>query len=303
MWESLYTPSSRFIVKSIPFLDTLVVRKDDGSVKLLVYRKTTHTDQYLNFQSHHPLHHKLGVIRTLLNRCNSIVSEEEDRKQEETHVKEALQKCGYPKWTMKKVKQQMDCKDEKRTQQRKSREDKDRYRGLVVLPYVKGLSESVDRVMRKHRISTAMRPHQTIRSMLVHPKDKVNLQSKCNLVYSIPCQNCDKVYIGETGRNFRYRLEEHKKDVNTHQLKNYTRSERTASLSDYNKSGITDHSVQQNHMIDWEGAKAVDRESHLRTRQVKEAIQIRKHPTTMNRDEGAYRLSHIWDPVFRQQYC
>ena len=50
----------------IPFLDTLIVRKEDGSVKVLVYRKPTHTDQYLNYQSHHPLHQKLGLIRTLL---------------------------------------------------------------------------------------------------------------------------------------------------------------------------------------------------------------------------------------------
>ena len=58
----------------IPFLDTLIVRKEDGSVKLLVYRKKTHT--YLDFSSHHPLHQKLGVIRTLLDRCHSLVTED-----------------------------------------------------------------------------------------------------------------------------------------------------------------------------------------------------------------------------------
>ncbi len=40
-------------------LDVLIFRKEDGNVKLLVYRKPSHIDQYLSFNSHHPLHQKL----------------------------------------------------------------------------------------------------------------------------------------------------------------------------------------------------------------------------------------------------
>jgi len=69
--------------EQIPFLDTLIVRKTDRRVKLLVYRKKTRTDQYLHFSSHHPLQHKLSVVRTLLDRSSQIVTEEEDRQQEE----------------------------------------------------------------------------------------------------------------------------------------------------------------------------------------------------------------------------
>ncbi|KAI8505985.1 hypothetical protein Bbelb_163380 [Branchiostoma belcheri] len=91
---------------TLPFLDILLVQNGDGTVKLLVYRKNTHTDRYLNFQAHHPLHQKLGVIRTLMNRCNSVVTEEEDKERETQHIKRALIRCGYPQWTFQKVEQQ-----------------------------------------------------------------------------------------------------------------------------------------------------------------------------------------------------
>ena len=76
---------------SIPFLDTHIHRRYDGSIKVKVYRKKTHTNQYLTFDSHHPLHQKMGVIRTLMNRCEEIVTEEEDKEEERGTIMKALE--------------------------------------------------------------------------------------------------------------------------------------------------------------------------------------------------------------------
>ena len=55
---------------TIPFLDTLLVRKESGEVKLLIFPKNTHTDQYLNFFSHHPDVSDPYVTRQMRNTCD-----------------------------------------------------------------------------------------------------------------------------------------------------------------------------------------------------------------------------------------
>ena len=121
----------------IAFLDTLIVRKQDGSVKLLVCRKKTHTDQYLNFKSQHPLHHKLGVIRTLIDRMENIVTEQADKQEEEQKIRSVLADCGYPKWPFDRVKQQRDKTKPTKTKKTNATPS----RGMVVIPYVEGLAE------------------------------------------------------------------------------------------------------------------------------------------------------------------
>ena len=61
------------------------------------------------------------------------------------------------------------------------------------------------------------------------------------------------------------------------------------------QSAITDHTDRNNCIIDWEGAKVTDRECNRKARWIKEALWIRKTTPVMNRDEGGYRLSHVWD--------
>ena len=50
---------------SLLFLDYAVSVGKDGNLRIKVCGKSTHTDKYLLFDSHHPLEHKLGVTRRL----------------------------------------------------------------------------------------------------------------------------------------------------------------------------------------------------------------------------------------------
>jgi len=94
------------------------------------------------------------------------------------------------------------------------------------------------------------------------------------------------MYIGETGRSYAKRQEEHRKEVESISNRTLTRADRKDLAAETNKSAITDHVAKENHVIDWSGAKILDREGHRRTRQLKESIRIRKEAICMNRDVG-----------------
>ena len=80
-----------------------------------------------------------------------------------------------------------------------------------------------------------------------------------------------------------------------------TRASRKQSLSSVHKSAVTDHVhdvVEKNHVIGWDRAKVIGTEQNRFKRWVKEAIEIRKRRgATMNRDEGQYFLSHVFDKL------
>jgi len=77
----------------------------------------------------------------------------------------------------------------------------------------------------------------------------------------------------------------------------FTRADRKDLAEETNKSAITDHVAKENHVIHWSGATILDRESHRRTRQLKESICIRMEANCMNRDGGDYNLPTTYDRI------
>lgn len=259
---------------TIAFLDAAVKRSQDGSLYISVYRKPTHTDQYLHFSSHHPLHQKLGVVRTLYHRCDSIVTAENDRISEKQHLQCALKGCGYPLWALK------DSPKEPEPPGPDTSPRTERSKCMIVLPYAQGVSEKLCRVYKKHQVNVAFKPAQTLRQLLVRPKDKTPQDQCCGAIYQINCDDCAGFYVGETARQLKTRIDEHKKSLS----------------KDSFSSAIAEHAITQHHNIDWGSTRVVDREQDFFARKVREAIHIRMKQPTMNRD-GGLDIPHIYDSV------
>ena len=164
---------------NIDFLDCMVSIDEDGSLATGVYRKPTHTDHYLNFDSNHPLIHKLGVIHTLNHRAASIITDPEKLVEEQDHVKKALRGCGYPKWAFHKA-----AKKGKKppTESGNGRSEK----ALAMIPYVAGVAEKIKNALKSYNISTMFKPIGTLRSKLVKVKDKMPKEKMSNLVHGVP---------------------------------------------------------------------------------------------------------------------
>jgi hypothetical protein len=247
---------------SIPFLDVRVHLNDDGSTKTTVYRKPTHTDQYLNGLSHHPLEHKRSVVRSLLNRADNIVSDPHDRSQEVSHIKKVLKVNNFDPF-MLDIPRKKNFTPNPATHQQAGGA-----RQLpIAIPYIKGLSERLQRVFRDHGVSIYHKPHNTIRQSLVSPKDKLGKMNKDNAIYEITCGHCEQSYIGETGRTLKVRFGEHVRDSTP-------------------ITAVTSHIHTTGHNIISDDVKVLDTEEHWYRRKVKEALFIQEKRPPLNRDQG-----------------
>ena len=83
---------------SVPFLDTFVIPQSDDSLITTSFRKPTHTDQYLQWDSHHAISAKFSVISTLFHRARAVCSSSQQLHEEHEHLQKILTRCKYPGW-------------------------------------------------------------------------------------------------------------------------------------------------------------------------------------------------------------
>ena len=85
---------------------------------------------------------------------------------------------------------------------------------FISAPYFPGLSESFKQLFRYAHIQVCFKGQNTIKSMLMHPKDRIDPSLKKDIVYQWSCTNpgCKSSYIGETSRSLCECVKEHSKE-------------------------------------------------------------------------------------------
>ena len=272
------------VERELAFLDTLSVLNADGTIRTRVYRKATHTDQYLNFLSNHPLEHKRGVVRTLAYRAKAVVSEKDERQKEIEHLRGALRVNGYPDWILRELDENEISEKERKTPGKKDEVHGEKAKKFpVVIPYIKGFSEEIRRVFGKYDIPTYFKPMNTLRQLLVKPKDPVDKESVVGPVYRIQCEECPASYIGETERSLKTRFNEHRRPSSSN-------SEVARHI----------HVEQPDHTVKMDNTSILTTEARWFERGVKEAIYIKAMQPNLNRDGGRYSLPPVWDNIIAQ---
>ena len=83
---------------SLLFMNTLVSQAPSGTLFTTVYRKPTHTDQYLHQDSHHSITNKYNIYKTLSHRAWYVWSNQQLLEQENQHFHVMLNRWNYPGW-------------------------------------------------------------------------------------------------------------------------------------------------------------------------------------------------------------
>ena len=260
--------------KTLPFLDTVIIRSENG-VKFKVFRKPTNKEDYVHFYSAHSLRTMSGTVIGFFLRAFRICSAEY-LEEEINHIFDIFRNLKYPKslliqWKNKAKRIERSKEQEKQRENEVDKTSTPRHEErMVIVPHSKhtrdiaeGLKQAGIKIVEKSGIK--------IGDIVKNKERKTNNEN--SIVYKIPCGGCSKSYIGETYRGLKTRLSEHKRDFRNYRLTN----------------SMVVHAEQENHLPKWEDAEAIMTGLSKTHRKIFESVFIEKFSCTNHRG-GFYTL-------------
>ena len=155
----------------------------------------------------------------------------------------------------------------------------------MFLPYEKGLSENISRISKKYNVKLIHTQSKALKNIVKTAKmESDEIEKESGVVYKVSCGDCDKCYIGETGRQLKIRLKEHERGSQSVELNRM--------------SGLSQHVYQMKHNVKFNEVEILYREPNFSKRKFKEGIAIKNSDLELlNKKEEIRSLSQIWENI------
>ena len=184
---------------TINYLD-ISIQKTPTGLKTAIFRKPTFSDTIIPYTSNHPTQHKFAAPRFLYNRLNSYNLHRQQFDNELNVIHNILHNNSFPIMSHKH-RHNHNTTHEQRTQPK---------RKWATFTYIGKETLHITNAFRHTDLKIAFRTNNTLDHLLRHktpPPDKFTSSG----VYKLTCPDCDKAYVGQTGRSFSKRYDEHRR--------------------------------------------------------------------------------------------
>ena len=264
--------------------------KENGStLNTAIYRKSTHTNIYINWNSHSPTSWKIGTIKTLVKRAFDIVSTKKHLEEELKFLLHTFSDLNqYPKQLVESIISQERRNRNRNIQLNITPSNYNKHITLS-LPYAGPKGENIINKMKK-QISKTINKYQnntiqTTNTRVTYNtkylgskfpiKDITKFKHNHNIVYKAKCpeKDCTSSYIGQTKCRLEKRAIQHNKtDTNSHLLK---------------------HSKMKNHLRTWLNDFEIIGRGYKTDfkRKISESLHIKDFHPDLNVQKISYNLS------------
>ena len=189
----------------INFLD-LTIDRSAPVFKFAIYRKPTTCSALIPADSCHFIGHKMAAFRSMVQRMLRIPLDSEEKMSETQTIVKLARLNGYREEVVRKIIHE----EERKLHPLYTRPPRPEDTSWRSFSYFHHDVARITRPMRRWNIGCAFKTEHTVYSLI-----KRNLSNDNGLrrsgVYKIKCDDCEAFYLGETGRDVRTRVMEHRK--------------------------------------------------------------------------------------------
>ncbi|XP_058832904.1 uncharacterized protein LOC131690856 [Topomyia yanbarensis] len=271
--------------KRLPFLDMVLVRKDDQTIKTEWYTKPIASGRFLNYYSCHPMHQKMNVAINFAQRVYRLSTNWNSAKINNVIFRH-LRLNDYPKTLINRIINHVCSKPAADTAMEVNRKtvETDFYCSLT---NVDGLTHRLTKTLRKEfpRTKIANKNTKTVGALLPPVKDITPKEELSNIIYKIACEECPGSYVGMTSTKLKNRLSGHRsniKKLNTLRDAGYTNND-TAIACIREKTALVDHAAATGHTFRLDSPVIIDRTFKTANLPVIESCHIKNTHHAVNK--------------------